>query len=515
MTFAVAPSSWVRMPIGEVAATSTGGTPSRSNPNFYGGSIPWVKSGELGDSIVNSAEETLSEEGLHSSSAKLFPSGTVCIALYGATVGKLGLLGIEASTNQAVCGIFLPDGISNRYLFHYLYSIRNKLIEQGKGGAQPNISNGIVKATELPIAPTNEQQRIVAKIEELFSDLDAGVAALERARANLKRYRAAVLKAAVEGRLTAAWRKTHPKAEHAGKLLARILAERRKKWEAAQLAKFAAQGKAPPKGWKDKYPEPAQPDTTNLPELPGGWCWATVDQCSSFDSHAITDGPFGSNLKSEHYTESGPRVIRLQNIGDGFFVDEYAHISRAHFEALKKHSVEAGDLAIAVLGEELPRACIVPDGVAPAIVKADCIRFKPHPDLIMSSYMNYLLNSHPTRVRCSKQIKGVGRPRLNLSHIRNIVVPLPPPLEQRQIVSIAAELFSAEERMEQELGKSIARSVRLRQSILKRAFEGKLVPQDPSDEPASALLARIRAARAKEAAAPKPGRRGRPAKARA
>lgn len=171
----------------------------------------------------------------------------------------------------------LPD-----WLAHFVgqSSFRRQAQRNMSGSAgQLRVPANWLKEQVLPLAPPAEQTRIMSKIDELFSDLDAGVTALERARANLKRYRAAVLKAAVEGRLTAAWRKAHPAAEPASKLLARILAERRKKWEAAQLAKFAAQSKAPPKGWKDKYPEPAQPDTTNLPELPDGWCWSNLGQC--------------------------------------------------------------------------------------------------------------------------------------------------------------------------------------------------------------------------------------------
>jgi hypothetical protein len=203
------PESWAWRRIQDVATTATGGTPSRTVKEYFGGSIPWVKSGELGDGHVYETEETLSELGLASSNAKLFPNGTLCIALYGATVGKLGILEVDAATNQAVCGIFLPPTINRDFVFHYLASIRHRLIEQGKGGAQSNISNGLVRQTWIPIAPENEQRRIVAKIEELFSDLDAGVAALMRAKANLKRYRASVLKAAVEGHLTAAWRAEH------------------------------------------------------------------------------------------------------------------------------------------------------------------------------------------------------------------------------------------------------------------------------------------------------------------
>ena len=272
------PKSWIWARIQDVATTATGGTPSRSMSTYFGGNIPWVKSGELGDGHVFDTEETLSELGLKSSNAKLFPKGTLCIALYGATVGKLGILEVDAATNQAVCGLFLQDEVHRDFVFYYLASIRRHLIEQGKGGAQSNISNGLVRQTRIPIAPLAEQARIVAKIEELFSDLDAGVAALKRAKANLKRYRASVLKSAVEGKLTEQWRAKHPAKEPASALLARILLERRQKWEADQLAKFAAAKKEPPKNWRDKYVEPTPPDTTGLPELPEGWCWTNVGQ---------------------------------------------------------------------------------------------------------------------------------------------------------------------------------------------------------------------------------------------
>ena len=127
-----------------------------------------------------------------------------------------------------------------------------------------------IRESQIPIAPLAEQQRIVAQVEELFSDLDAGVAALTRVRANLKRYRATVLKAAVEGRLTADWRATHPNAEPASDLLARVLADRSAKWEADQLAKFAASGKTPPNNWQAKYAEPSCARHRDPPAAPEG-----------------------------------------------------------------------------------------------------------------------------------------------------------------------------------------------------------------------------------------------------
>ena len=131
------------------------------------------------------------------------------------------------------------------------------------------------------LPPLNEQRRIVAKIEELFSDLDAGVAALERVRANLKRYRAAVLKAAVEGKLTEDWRAQHPDTEPASVLLERILTERRRQWEKDQLAKFAQAGKQPPKGWQAKYQKPVEPTLRGLPVLPSGWSWVGIERLNS------------------------------------------------------------------------------------------------------------------------------------------------------------------------------------------------------------------------------------------
>jgi type I restriction enzyme, S subunit len=309
----------------------------------------------------------------------------------------------------------------------------------------------------LPLAPEEEQQIIVAEIEKQFSRLDEAVANLKRVKANLKRYKAAVLKAAVEGKLTQAWRKLHPNVEPASKLLERILAERRTKWTG-----------------RGKYKEPTAPETNNLSSLPRGWAWATVNQVATPEPNSITDGPFGSNLKTEHYKAIGPRVIRLQNIGEGLFVNEEAHISEEHFVRLQKHRIFAGDLVIAALGEDPPRACLIPQSVGHAIVKADCIRFKPHRDA-MARYLNVVLNSEPTRQRAKSIVHGVGRPRLNLGEIKSIVVPLPSLVEQQQIVAEVERRLSVIEELEAAVQANLARTNRLRQSVLNQAFSGNLI----------------------------------------
>jgi type I restriction enzyme S subunit len=195
------PNNWESVSLGSICRTTSGGTPSRKNREYFEGDIPWVKSGELPDGPISEIEEYITEEAVKNSSAKQFPKGTLLIALYGATVGKLGVLTKEAATNQAVCAIFPPDQLETKYLFWYLRFVRSDLIAQAIGGAQPNISQGILRNLLIPVAPPLQQKRIVAEIEKQFSRLDEAVANLKRVKANLKRYKAAVLKAAVEGKL--------------------------------------------------------------------------------------------------------------------------------------------------------------------------------------------------------------------------------------------------------------------------------------------------------------------------
>lgn len=187
--------NWKKEPLGKICKTTSGGTPSRKNQSYYqNGTIPWVKSGELENNIITTSEEFITEEGLLNSSAKIFPAGTLLIALYGATIGKLAFLGIDAATNQAVCGIFQNENVSLKYLYYYLLFQRPNLIKQVVGGAQPNISQTILKKLEISYPDSiTEQQRIVARIEELFSELDKAVGTLKTIKEQLDVYRQAVL----------------------------------------------------------------------------------------------------------------------------------------------------------------------------------------------------------------------------------------------------------------------------------------------------------------------------------
>jgi type I restriction enzyme S subunit len=196
------PKDWKIKTLGEVCETTSGGTPSRGNKSYYNGTIPWVKSGELNKGIIYDTEEKITEEAIKNSSAKIFPKGTLLIALYGATIGKLAFLGVEAATNQAVCGIYQNDSIDSKYIYNFLFHKKQDLVKQGIGGAQPNISQTILKKLAIPLPPIETQQAIVSKIEELFSELDKGIEDLKTAQQQLKTYRQSVLKWAFEGKLT-------------------------------------------------------------------------------------------------------------------------------------------------------------------------------------------------------------------------------------------------------------------------------------------------------------------------
>jgi type I restriction enzyme S subunit len=409
-----------------------------------------------------------------------------------------------ALVNQHIFKVVPNENVmSKKLLFYWLKRAIQQLqeTEHLHGSTMMHINRGPFMAHPVPMPPAAEQSRIVAKLEELLSDLDAGEAELLAAQKKLTRYRHSLLKAAVEGMLTAEWRTQNIPAETGEQLLERILMERRASWEAKQNAKFREEGKTPPKDWQTKYPEPVRPLTGDLPELPKGWVWASVDQCS-LDDTGITDGPFGSNLKSEHYQDVGPRVIRLQNIGEGVFFDAKAHISTSHYNELKKHAVEEGDLLVAMLGEVLPRACIVPMGISPAIVKADCARVRLNTHLALPSVLMAQLNSKPIRDFVLKFVKGIGRPRINLGHIRAIPVALCSLEEQRQIESSLTDAQTSIDEQLNAIQLGLKQTAAQHQNILRTAFSGLLVPQDPTDEPASALLERIRNTRAEPAKKP-------------
>mgnify|MGYP005973940907 CR=1 FL=1 len=195
------PDNWVWTTLGEVGTWQSGGTPSRSNKSYYGGNIPWLKTGDLNDGLISDIPESITEEAVASSSAKINPTGSVLIAMYGATIGKLGILTFPATTNQACCACIEFNAITQLYLFYFLLSQRSTFISKGGGGAQPNISKEIIVNTFIPLPPLSEQQRIIMEIEKWFALIDQ----IEQGRADLqttiKQTKNKILDLAIHGKL--------------------------------------------------------------------------------------------------------------------------------------------------------------------------------------------------------------------------------------------------------------------------------------------------------------------------
>jgi len=447
--------------LGELCRTTSGGTPSRRRPDYFGGSIPWVKSGELTDGIVSQVEEFITEEAVANSSAKVFPAGTLLIALYGATVGKLGILARAAATNQAVCAIFPPSNLDTKFLFWNLRSRRSDLIAQAIGGAQPNISQGILRSLEICVPPLATQRSVVAEIEKQLSRLDEAVAGLKRVKANLKRYKAAILKAAVEGRLVPTeadlTRREGRSYETSAQLLQRILDARRSQWRG-----------------KGQYKEPAAPDTADLPELPEGWAWASSEQVSAGESYSLAIGPFGSSLKVSDYTTAGVPLVFVRNIRSvSFGGSGTVFVSPHKAEELKAHWVDSGDLLITKMGAPPGDVCIYPVNQPTAVITADCIKLRLVHDLLSVPFFASAIESKLVRNQILGITKGVAQLKVSLGRFTTIALPVPPLAEQHRIVAEVDRLLSIAREVEAEVDTNLKRAQALRQAILSAAFSNR------------------------------------------
>jgi len=372
------------------------------------------------------------------------------------------------------------DGIDPKYVYYFVSSsdFRREAGHNMTGAVgQKRVPTDFLKQSLIPLPPTPEdQKRIVAEIEKQFSRLDEAVASLKRIQANLKRYKAAVLKAAVEGKLTEQWRKDHPNVEPADQLLKRILAERRAKWEAEELAKMKAKGIKPKDdSWKKKYKEPVGPDTANLPELPElpeGWVWTRLGSLPV----DVFDGPFGSNLKSTDYVSSGVRVIRLENIGSSGFIDgKESFITEQKYEQLKKHKVGHGDIIFSSFVANETRVVMLPGHIKKAINKADCFCVRINDEAINKRYIETFLATRTAYEQLVGEVHGATRPRINTTQLKDCHVSMSSLAEQNEIVSEIDRRLSVTEELETTIETNLKRAERLRQTILQRAFSGGLV----------------------------------------
>ena len=244
------PENWVWTTLGNIGIWQSGGTPSRSNKSYYGGNIPWLKTGDLNDGLITNIPEGITEEAVTNSSAKINPTGSVLMAMYGATIGKLGILTFPATTNQACCACIEYYAITQYYLFYFLLSHRDIFIAKGGGGAQPNISKEIIVNTAIPLPPLPEQERIIIEIERWFAFIDE----IEQNKTDLqfiiKKTKSKILDLAIHGKLVP----QDPNDEPASELLKRI----------NPSAKITC-------------------DNANYTQLPKGWAICRLEQITDYE----------------------------------------------------------------------------------------------------------------------------------------------------------------------------------------------------------------------------------------
>jgi type I restriction enzyme, S subunit len=437
------------------------------------------------------------EASMMKSSAVRFEAGDVLYGRLRPYLNKVHLAEFTGLCSAEFIALTPYTGIDARLVSYLLNSWRFVSFASGlnAGIDRPRVDFEGIADYEFAIPPLPEQRRIVEKVDSLLSKLEAATAGLQRAAANLKRYRSSVLNAAVEGRLVPTEaelaRKEGRDFEPASVLLDRILAERRRRWEESELARMKAAGK-PPKDdrWKSKYKQPTAPNTTALPRLPEGWCWATIDQLAALVRNGYSHAPTEA---------SGVPILRISAVRPMSLDLKDIRFLPGQTEQYSDFLVENGDLlftryngtrslvGVCALAREVPSSLAYPDKL---------IKVKTVVPGIVPEFIEIAANSGFSREHMEFLIRTTaGQSGISGTDVKRMPLPLPPFDEQRRVVADVDEKLSIADETLRGLERSLAQCERLRQSILKWAFEGKLADQDPNDEPASVLLERILAER--------------------
>jgi len=428
--------------LGDLAETTSGGTPLRNISTYYGDDIPWVKSGELNDGIISEVEERITQEGLENSSAKVFPKGTLVIALYGATVGKTGILGLDAASNQAVCAVFpKSDIVSTEFLFWFLRHKRPEFLGSSFGGAQPNISQKLLRVTEVPVPPKNLQETICnfLKVVERRQNGDKSIdyPTLPDELADVHR---------IVARIEA---------------LAALVAEARSlRREAAEEAKVLLSSR-----------------TNQILEEKAGsgtWKWAFLPDFVASSRHAIKRGPFGSNLRKEFFVPSGYKIYEQKHAIYGDFTAGSYFVDEGKFQQLKSFEVKPGDIIISCSGT-IGKVAIVPETAEPGIINQALLKLTLETRKIDRRFFKIVFESdfikqEVAAMSLGSAMKNIGSVKI----LKKIKFPLPPLEEQQRLVAYLDGLQAQVSALRGLQGESARELDALLPSVLDRAFKGEL-----------------------------------------
>ena len=416
MSFNHMPSNWEVKKMPSVVKWSSGGTPKATEKQYYeNGSIPWLVIGDLNDGIVTKSESKITKLGLENSSAKMIPKGTLLVAMYG-SIGKLGITGIECCTNQAIAYAKELYGVTTEYLYYYMAMMKPKLISKGKGGTQKNISQSVLNSLDVIVPPLPEQRRIVARIEELFSELDSGVETLKKTKQQLAVYRQAVLKAAFEGRLTRTYRET----------------KGFEKWEMVPITAVIAKNK-----------------------------------------NALKAGPFGSALKKACYVPSGYKVYGQEQVIAGDETIGNYYINKKKYEELSSCAVAPEDVLISLVGT-VGKVLVLSDACLPGIINPRLIKVTLDATKMLPLFFKYYFESAYLKSLYKEKAHGATMDVLNMGMIKELPFPFCNVKEQRQVIAEIESRLSVCDSIEKTVDAALQQAESMRQSILKKAFEGKL-----------------------------------------
>ena len=475
------PTGWAAVEMQETCLVIQGQSPPGSTYNTDAVGLPFLQGkAEFGDIYPDPAKWC-------SVPSKIAEPEDVLISVR-APVGPTNLCAIQSCIGRGLAAIRRSDRIPSKYILYILRATEDELRAKATGTTFEAIKGDDLRSHVIPLPPLPEQRRIVAEIEKQFTRLDASVASLRRTQANLKRYRASVLRAACSGEMVPTEaeqaRAEGREYEPAVVLLERILVERRAHWKAQEKR-------------RGKYKEPAAPDVSDLPTLPEGWALASVGQL-------ILGTPQNGLYKSKDQYGDGIPILRITDYQD-FELKDRQGLNRLEVSSdeVETYGLRADDLIINRVNSpsHLGKCLVVPPSILPAVFESNMMR------LVLSNQMlpvfvSCYLRSFAGRKRLISQAKwAVNQASINQFDVCMTPIPLPPLAEQHSIVAEVERRLSVIEQAAAAVDASLKRAERLRQSILKRAFCGELVPQDPDDEPASVLLERIRAQRESEGAA--------------